>query len=109
MQDCRLFQLIFNTGACPTSTAVLTVGHFWCTSSDSLTDSDLQLLIETEQDRKTFTNTIFVWAIFFLAIFKKLGPYGPHLLGKKVTINAFHQLFVKMQKKLSKNCLDLTY
>jgi hypothetical protein len=28
MQYCRLFLLMFNTGDCPTSTAVLTVGHF---------------------------------------------------------------------------------
>jgi hypothetical protein len=28
-RDCCLFQLIFNTCACTTSTAVLTVGHFW--------------------------------------------------------------------------------
>jgi len=51
MQDCRLFKLIFDTGACPTSTAVLIVGHFSVASGNSLTDSDLQLFIETEQDR----------------------------------------------------------
>jgi len=28
MQSCHLFQLMFDTGACPTSTAVLTIGHF---------------------------------------------------------------------------------
>ncbi len=51
-----LFLLMFNTGACPTSTAVLTVGHFLCVAScDSLTDSDLQLFIETEQDRTRHT------------------------------------------------------
>jgi len=47
----RLFLLMFNTDACPTSTAVLTVGHFSVASSNSLTDLDLQLLIETEPDQ----------------------------------------------------------
>jgi hypothetical protein len=45
---------MFNTGACPTITAVLTVGHF-VASGNSLTDSDLQLFIETEQDRTRHT------------------------------------------------------
>ncbi len=28
MQYCRVFLLMFNTGTCPTSTAVLNIGHF---------------------------------------------------------------------------------
>jgi len=44
----------FSWCACPTSTAVLTVGwplvNFSVASGNSLTDADFQLFIETEQD-----------------------------------------------------------
>jgi len=39
-----------NSGVCPTNTAVLTFFTFGVESFDSLTNSDLKLLIETEQD-----------------------------------------------------------
>jgi len=59
MQDCCLFQLIYVTPACPTCIAVLTVCHnISVASSNSLTDSDLQLLTETEQDRTRLFYTI---------------------------------------------------
>jgi hypothetical protein len=51
MEDCSLFLLMLNTFTCPTSTGVLTFGHFGVAYSDSLTDSELQLLIEIEQDQ----------------------------------------------------------
>jgi len=67
MQDCRLFQLIFVTHACPTSTAVLTIGHnISFASSDGLTDSDLQTLIETEQDRTRHSFTQYFKIIIYL-------------------------------------------
>jgi len=69
MKDCLLFQLIFVTHAYPTSAAVLTVSHnIGVASSDSLTDSDLQLLKETEQDR-TRQNKTFIYTIILLEPF----------------------------------------
>jgi len=48
-----------------TSTAVLTIGdNIGVASSDSLTDSDLQLLTEREQDRP---NETFIYTILTLA------------------------------------------
>jgi len=45
------FQLIFHTCACTTIQLFRPLVTFGVTSSDSLTDSDLQLLSETEQDQ----------------------------------------------------------
>jgi len=62
MQDCCLFQLIFDTCACPTSTAVLTVGHFWRCFQQQLDRLRLTIVNrDITRPNKTFIYTILCW------------------------------------------------
>jgi hypothetical protein len=66
MQDCRLFLLMLNTCACPTSTAVLTVGHFWHCFYRKLD----RLRLTTINRDQTRPNETFIYTI--IVIFRSL-------------------------------------
>ncbi len=88
MQYCHLFQLMFGTGVCPISTAVWLLVTFSVTSGNSLTDSDLQLLIETEHDQTRHSFIQYYITLFFAKV--------------HVTRDIFaHNIAVKRQKDIA--------